>query len=139
MALVLDTGVVFAALVEGDEDHEACAALLIDAEEQLIVPSPILVELDYWLRKEASVDTWLAFCEDLYQGAYSLWSPDARGVMKAAEIQSRFSDQPIGFVDAAVFVACELLGEEKVATLDARHFSVLRTEQGGSLRLLPGD
>lgn len=45
--------------------------------------------------------------------------------------------EPLGFVDAAVFVACVALGEEKVATLDRRHFSVLRTEAGRALDLLP--
>lgn len=137
MALVLDTGAIYAALVEGDDDHEACAALLSEAEEQLIVPSPVLVELDFWLRKEATVDTWLVFCEDTYQGAYTLWPTDVHATLRAAELQSRFTDQPIGFVDAAVFVTCELLGEDKVATLDRRHFSALRTKEGRALRILP--
>jgi len=38
---------------------------------------------------------------------------------------------------AAVFLTCVELGEDKVATLDHRHFSVLRTEDGRALRLLP--
>ena len=137
MALVLDTGVVYAALNEDDPDHEQCASLLGAAEEQLILPLPVLVELDYWLRLAASSDVWLAFCEDIAGGAYSLWSLDAALLLKAAQLQSRFSDQPIGFVDAAVFVTCEALGEEKVATLDRRHFSGLRTQDGKALRILP--
>ncbi len=40
-------------------------------------------------------------------------------------------------MNAAVFATCEALGETKVATLDRRHFSVLRTEDGSTLDLLP--
>ncbi len=137
MALVLDTGVVYAALYEDDPDHASCADLLADSEEQLVVPVPVLVELDYWLREAASVDVWLAVCEDIVAGGYALWTLDPPLVLKAAQLQTRFADQPIGFVDAAVFVTCEALGEDKVATLDRRHFSVLRTEDGRALRILP--
>ncbi len=138
MALVLDTGVIYAALYEDDPDHTACAELLESAQEQLVLPVPVLAELDYWIGQAASVDVWLAFCQDVAAGAYALWSLDAGLLVKAAELQLRFRDQPIGFVDSAVFITCEALGEEKVATLDRRHFSVLRTQDGRSLRLLPG-
>lgn len=137
MALVLDTSVIYAALFHGDPDHDACASLLQATNEQLVVPHPVLVEVDYWVRQAASVDVWLTFCEDVASGAYALWSLEPGLVRRAAELQSRFSDQPIGFVDAAVFVTCETLGEDKVATLDHRHFSVLRTAEGRALRILP--
>lgn len=137
MALVLDTGVIYAALDGADPDHERCAELLGDSSEQLIVPDPVLVELDYWLRKKASLDVWALFVEDVNEGAYSLWPVAPEILGRAASLQERFSDQPIGFVDAAVFATCELLGEDKVATIDQRHFSVLRTEDGRRLRLVP--
>jgi hypothetical protein len=137
MALVLDTGVIYAALDESDSDHKRCAALIANSEETLIVPSPVLVELDYWLRKNATIDVWLAFAEDVQSAAYTLWPADASIVLAAAQLQGRFADQGLGFVDAAVFCSCEALGERKVATLDRRHFSVLRTGDGRALTLLP--
>lgn len=137
MALVLDTGVVYAALDEGDADHDVCAVLLQESEEQLIIPTPVLVELDYWIRKAASPDAWLSFCEDVEVRAYTLWPLDGELLLRAARLQARYADQPIGFVDAAVFVTCEVLGEDKVATLDHRHFGTLRTDGGQALRLLP--
>jgi hypothetical protein len=36
-----------------------------------------------------------------------------------------------------VFVACQSLNETKVATLDRRHFSMLRTQDGQALDILP--
>jgi len=137
MALVLDTGVLYAALDESDADHDRCAALIARSEETLVVPSPVLVELDYWLRKNATIDVWLAFADDLHSGAYTLWPADKSIVLAAAHLQSRFADQSLGFVDAAVFCSCEALGERKIATLDRRHFGVLRTGDGRALDLLP--
>jgi hypothetical protein len=137
MALVLDTGVIYAALDENDRDHKTCAELIQGTNEQLIVPEPVLVELDYWLRKTTTIDVWLAFAEDVHSGAYVIWPADVSLVVAAARLQTRFGDQDLGFVDAAVFCTCEALEEEKVATLDHRHFGVLRTAAGRALRLLP--
>jgi predicted nucleic acid-binding protein len=137
VALVLDTGVLYAALDEEDPDHDACASILTEGDEQLVIPSPVLVELDYWVRKFASADAWLAFAEDVEAGAYAVYPLDPSALVAAARIEAKYADLPLGLVDASVLVVCELLGEEKVATLDHRHFGVLRTESGRALRLLP--
>ncbi|MGH2698772.1 MAG: type II toxin-antitoxin system VapC family toxin [Actinomycetota bacterium] len=126
MALVLDTGVILAALNEDDPDHVASRELLEDTREPLIVPTPILVEVDYWLRKLAGVDIWLTFCEEIDAGAYTMHSLDTRTLMAAVRLQVQYADNPIGFVDAAVAATCEALGERKIATLDHRHFGVIR-------------
>lgn len=136
MALVLDTGPLLAALDEDDPDHDACSELL-NGDEQLVIPGPVLVELDYWLRKRAPIDVWLTFVEDVAEGAYSLFPTDVRLLNRAGELERSFADQGVGVVDAAVFATCELLGESKVATLDRRHFSVMRTREGSPLELLP--
>jgi hypothetical protein len=43
----------------------------------------------------------------------------------------------IGFVDAAVLAVVERLDEPKLATLDHRHFGVVRPRHVDTLRLLP--
>lgn len=137
MALVLDTSVLYAALDESDPRHADCDALIVDATETLVIPAPVLVEVDYWIRKFASPDVWMAFCEDVAAGNYQPFALDAGLLLAAAKLQVRYADLPLGFVDASVFVACSALGEKRVATLDRRHFSILRTEDGGALNLLP--
>ncbi len=137
MALVLDTGVVFAALNGDDPAHAACRRLLESAGERLVVPDPVLVELDYLLRRTARAETWLTFCQAIEDGAFDLQAMNPTLLLAAARIQAKYDDFPLGFVNAAVFATCEALGETKVATLDRRHFSVLRTEDGSTLDLLP--
>ncbi len=135
--LVLDTGVLLAALDRGDPDHEACAELLAGATEILIVPAPILTELDHLLARRRKTDLWLAFVEDLALGAYVLHPLWVEAVAAAARLQARYADLGIGFVDAAVFLTCVELGATRVATLDRRHFSALRTEDGRALEIVP--
>ena len=50
MALVLDTGPLYASLDRRDADHQACRRLIDAAAEPLVVPAPVLVEVDYWIR-----------------------------------------------------------------------------------------
>lgn len=137
MALVLDTSVLYAALNANDPAHDDCAALLREAAEPLIIPDPVLPQLDYWVRKIASADAWLSFCEDVAAGAYQVHHLTPALLIEAASLQVRYRNLPLDFVDAAVFVVCGALGEKKVATLDHRDFSVLRTSEGQALTILP--
>jgi hypothetical protein len=137
VALVADTGVLYAALDSNDPDHSACAALIGGIDEQIVIPVLVLFELDYWLRKFATPDAWLALAEDAAAGVYVVYPLDSQGLLRCAQLQQRYSDLPLDVTDASVFVTCELLGERKVATLDRRHFAVLRTQAGVALELLP--
>jgi uncharacterized protein len=108
-----------------------------EVAEDLVVPVPVLVEVDYWLRKLGQVNVWQTFAEDVAQGAYALAHTDEQHVLRAAELETQYADLDLGFVDAAVIVTCERLGETKVATLDRRDFSVVRPHHCERLLLLP--
>lgn len=137
MSLVLDTGPILAVLDRDDPEHARCVALIDSSDEDLVVPAPVLVEVDYWCRKLLGTEVWTAFIDDLAIGAYRLFNLDAPAVQRAAEIEAAYADLRIGFVDAAVVATCEVLGEQKVATLDARHFTVVRPTHCARLALLP--
>ena len=49
----------------------------------------------------------------------------------------RYAEADIGLVDAAVMAIVERLDEPKLATLDRRHFSLIRPRHRESLTLLP--
>ncbi len=134
MSLVLDTGPIVAALNKADDDHEPCAAL-IDSAVDLLIPSPVLVEVDYWLTKLAGPDAWSSFVADIVRGAYRVMHPTENDIERAAELETEYLD--LGFVDASVIAICERLGETQVATLDRRHYSVVRPRHCSHLTLLP--
>ena len=74
MTPILDTGPIVAALNEQDPDHQRCATLLARAQD-LLVPSPVLVEVDYWLVKLAGPKVWSDFVADINRGAYRVVHP----------------------------------------------------------------
>lgn len=137
MALVLDTGPLLAALDTADPDHECCASLLTDADEDLVIATLVLAELDYWCHRRLGTGVWIAFMDDLLAGAYRAQSPTPADLVRCREIQAQYEDQPIGIVDASVLALVERLGESRLATLDHRHFATLRPKHVEALQLLP--
>jgi uncharacterized protein len=137
VALILDTGPLLAALDANDPDHRRCAELIERAREDLVVPTLVLAELDYWCLERLDANAWLVFLEDLRDGAYRIEHPSDRDLNRCRELQSRYEDLGLGIVDASIVALAERLGAERVATLDHRHFSVVRPEHVEALTLLP--
>jgi predicted nucleic acid-binding protein len=137
MALVIDTGPLLAALDAADPDHERCARLLSEAREDLVVPILVLAELDYWCHARLSASAWISFLEDVLAGAYRLEACTSVDLERCRELQSKYEDQSLGVVDASVMALVERLRESRLATLDHRHFSIVRPAHTDALELLP--
>lgn len=137
MSLVLDTGPILAALDADDSEHDRCVSLLEGIGEPLVVVGPTLVEIDYWIRKRLTDEVWQSFVADIANGAYRLEQCTVQDLKRAAALGRKYHDLNLGMVDASVIAVCERLGETKVATLDLRHFGVVRPQHCGSLTLLP--
>ncbi len=108
-----------------------------ELREDLVVPTCVLVEVDYWARKILGPATWDIFVEDIIAGAYRLESLTVDDLRRASDLEHQYQDLDLGLVDASVITLCERLGETKVATLDRRDFSVVRPSHCDSLHLLP--
>ncbi|MBW6456466.1 MAG: PIN domain-containing protein [Trueperaceae bacterium] len=139
MALILDTGPLYAALDRDDADHAACRRLLESASEPLVVPAPVLVEVEYWTHRRLGAGAWLALLDDIDAGAFLVEDLVATDYRRVRELCDRYADADIGFVDAAVLAITERLAEPKLATLDRRHFGMLRPRHVDALVLLPSD
>jgi uncharacterized protein len=137
VALILDTGPLYASLDRRDAAHDSCRRLVEGAREPLVVPAPVLVEVGYWTRKWLHAGAWVAFLDDVAAGAYQVEDLTTADYRRVRELCDRYADSDIGFVDAAVLAVVERLGEPKLATLDRRHFGLLRPRHVDALHLLP--
>lgn len=137
MALVIDTGVALAAIEPRDDHHHACSLLIDGAREDRIVPAPILVEVEYLLRHTHQVETFATFLDNCRRGAFVIEDLVSDDYRRVAELLATYADLRVGFVDAAVLAVVERLREPKLATLDHRHFSVMRPRHVEALELLP--
>ena len=136
MTLVLDTSVVLAATDRRDRHHRRCRDLLESAAEQLVLPAPTLCEIDYWMRERVGVGAMVAILRDVLAGGYVVEDLTDDDYDRAIEVMDRY--EQIGFVDASVLAICERLEEPKLATLDRRHFGMVRPRHVEALELLPG-
>lgn len=137
MALILDTGPLYAALDRSDADHAACRALIESADEPLVIPAPVLVEVDYWIQQRLNPGVLVALLDDIENGAFVVADLVESDYARVRELCDRYADSDIGFVDAAVLAIVERLDEPKLATLDRRHFGLLRPRHRESIELLP--
>jgi uncharacterized protein len=137
VALILDTGPLYASLDRSDQDHAACRALIERAREPLVIPAPVLVEVDYWISRRLGPAAFSALLVDIEAGAYRVADLTVADYARVRELCDRYADADVGFVDAAVLAVVEHLGEPKLATLDRRHFGLLRPRHVEALELVP--
>ena len=137
MTLILDTGPLYASLDRSDADHAACRAMIESADEPLVIPVPVLVEVDYWIHQRLHPGALVALLADIELGAYAVEDLVAADYGRVRQLCDRYADADIGFVDAAVLAIVERLDEPKLATLDRRHFGSLRPRHRDALMLLP--
>ncbi|MGH7918638.1 MAG: PIN domain-containing protein [Candidatus Dormibacteraceae bacterium] len=56
--------------------------------------------------------------------------------LRIAELVARYRALPLGTVDASVVTTAERLGIEEIATVDRRHFTVVRPAYADAFTLL---
>lgn len=128
-----------AALVK-DPDHHACVELFTGlhlAGRELIIPTPVVAEVGYLLGTTADARTEALFLRSLADGDFAVEPLTRSDYGRVADLVEQYADLPLGTTDAAVIAVAERLNVPEVATLDHRHFTVVRPYHVKSLTLLP--
>jgi len=94
------------------------------------VPQLVVAEVTYLLGKRLG---W----RDLEAGNFTTEPVLAADWSRIAELVSTYHDLRLGTVDASVIATAERLWATTVATLDRRHFSVVRPKHVRAFELLP--
>jgi uncharacterized protein len=103
----------------------------------LIVPILVVTEVTYLLASGLGVEPEVRFLGDLAAGAFSIEPVPAGDWLRIAELVAVYGDLPLGTVDASVIAAAERLDIAEVATVDRRHFGIVRPRHREALTLLP--
>lgn len=119
-----------------DQYHRVCLELLENHEGPLLVPVLVVTEVAYLIATRLGADAEVRFLGDLAAGNFNIEPVSPSDWLRIAELVSRYRDLPLGTVDASVVVLCERLGLSEVATLDRRHFTVVRPNHVAALQLL---
>jgi uncharacterized protein len=105
--VVADTGPLVAATNARDKAHKLSASLVSELGRQLIIPDVVLVEVDQLLRARASKNAALAFLKAISAREHEVAFLSQGLLVRAAEIDGRFSDLDLGLVDASVMAYAE--------------------------------
>jgi predicted nucleic acid-binding protein len=127
------------AYVDADDRHHAeCLQLLEEHPGPLLVPVLVVTEVVYLVESRLGPDAEVRFLGDLAAGNLLAEPVSAGDWLRIAELVALYKDLPLGTVDASVVAAAERLNLTHVATLDRRHFSVVRPAHAATFDLLPG-
>jgi len=135
-AIVADTSALLAFFDVSEPDHEAVSEVF-RAADALVVSPYVVAELDYLVATRHSVEDELAVLDELAGGAWVLAAFDEEGLRGARGVIASYRDQEIGVTDASIVVLAERFRTHTIATLDRRHFGVLRSLDGGHFEVLP--
>lgn len=100
------------------------------------MPTLVITEVAYLLGTRLGVEPEVRFLGDLAAGNLFAEPVAASDWMRIAELVAQYRDLPLGTVDASVIATAERLETNEIATVDRRHFTVVRSNIG-SLTLLP--
>lgn len=133
----MDAGPLYA-YVDADDDHHAdCLTLLEGHPGPLLVPELVVTEVVYLLGTRLGAEAEVRFLGDFAAGNLIAEPVAAEDWLRMAELVGRYADLPLGSVDASVVAAGERLAVREVATLDRRHFGVVRPRHLDAFELLP--
>ena len=135
--IIWDTGPLFAAADVDDRDHSRCVELMRRTPAPLLMPVPVLTEVGYLLEREKGARTEAEFLRSIRMGQVVIVPLTAADLDRMVELVEAYGDFPLGLVDASVVAVAERLNADAIATLDRRHFSVVRPRHLPAFKLLP--
>jgi uncharacterized protein len=137
--IVVDTSVIVAYMNAGDDCHELVSGWLDAAEDDLVTTPLIIAEVDHLVGARGGPAAVRALRDDLAAGAYLVeWWPGA--ITAVVSVAERYADTQLGLADASLVAVAERFATIDIATLDERHFRVLRPlTDDKAFRLLPAD
>ena len=97
----------------------------------------MITEVAYLVATRLGTRAEIRFLADLAAGSFTVEPVAPADWLRIAELVGRYRDLPLGTVDASVVAAAERLGVVEVATVDHRHFGVVRPTHTEAFALLP--
>jgi hypothetical protein len=135
MALLVDTGVLYALADRRDAWHVRVRQYVEAHRDTLLAPATILPEVAYLLRQRLGPDAERAFVHAIAVGEVAVEDLSGRDWTRTEAVMGDYD--MLGVVDASIVAVAERLRFTTLATTDRRHFSVVRPAHVERLTLVP--
>jgi predicted nucleic acid-binding protein len=105
--------------------------------EPLVIPQLVVGESAYLVGRIGGTAAEVRLLRELEASSLSFEPLEPGDLGRIAELVETYADLRLGSVDAAVIATAERLGASTIATLDRRHFSVVRPSHVDAFQLVP--
>lgn len=129
MKVIADTGPLLAAANTRDEAHGLASALVTELGMDLVVLDPVIVEADHLLRSRLGPEAARLFLRSLVEGEHRVAFATAGILKRATELDSRYADLDLGFVDGTIMAYAER-HRLPILTFDFEHFRATKPSRG---------
>ncbi|HLN16779.1 MAG TPA: PIN domain-containing protein [Acidimicrobiales bacterium] len=129
---------IFGATDANDPRHRECTEILDSlTSTRLGVTVPVIVESSWLIECRLGQTAQATFLRSLTDGEIERFEMVDADWTSVVELIEGYADLGLGVVDASVVAIAERLGVTQIATLDRRHFSVVRPAHLPGFELLP--
>ena len=139
MALIADSGGIYALYDASDRNHKPIRRAVEAETGALILPSPVLGEIDYLLRTRLGLEAELRFLEGIANGAFTIEQFTREDSIRCRALLTKYHELDLGLADASVMAIAERLGVRRILTVDERDFRTVRSHDGRAFILVPTD
>lgn len=137
--LLVDTGVLVAAADRTDPRHDACADLLNGETGGLVTSGLVVAEAAYLLDRELGPRVEALLYQSIIDGQLHVDTLTITDWRRVHHLVLTYADLRLGGTDASLVALAERHHERRIATLNRRHFGVVRPAHVDAFTLLPDD
>ena len=135
--LIVDTGPLLATADRADKDHVACRELLENDEGPLVTTATVIAEAAYLIDRQLGPKAEASLYASIIEGQIEVAGLDINDWQRIQDLVTTYADLRLGGTDASVIALAERRGTSRIATLNRRHFAVVRPRHADAFELLP--
>lgn len=129
MKILVDTAPIVAAIHQRDPAHRMARDSMARLRRRAVLPSPVLVEADHLIRARAGGAAARMFLKSIAKGVHEVAYMTAGLMQRATELDAKYADLGLGFVDASVMAIAER-HEMPIFTFDFTDFRATESATG---------
>lgn len=126
-----------AAADDVDPDHQRCRAIVESHPGPLVTTALVVAEAGWLIDRQLGPVAEAGFYRSIVAGDLTIETLEPGDWARVAELVDRYADLGLGGVDASLVAIAERLAVTTIATLDRRHFTVVRPAHCDAFELVP--
>ncbi|MDR1295660.1 MAG: PIN domain-containing protein [Bifidobacteriaceae bacterium] len=135
--MIVDTSALLAFFHPREAHHGQVSALFAETRESLIVSPYVLAELDYLILRRLGVRSEIEVLRAMLEPAWVIPHVTDAHLSRAADLVEAYAEHRVGVTDAVNVALAESYHTTKIATLDRRHFTILRLADSTLVEIVP--